>query len=264
MKIPRKDVIRLIIPPPACVVQFPVLARYVLDDAETQSGNPDAINSIRYYMSLYGYNPAKVILSVVASEPNQAGYNCYDVYGDYARIIILDSIFSAIEGGYIGTPSGPNKNQKLFCNGSDSSMYKMPMGHTAPAIADLHAYPCVSDPSTGLCYNNSNDALAAVQSEAAITYGDVALFFSLVNPSAVFMIGETHSNTNDGNNEECVNHAPLHAARENVEGYNQSSVAGHSVIFRPWINLADSSSCFPPKNQNVNQGNQGPYTPSQQ
>ncbi len=241
---------------------FPVQARFVVDNsAPPQTGNPDALNSLRYYMGLYGYDIGRVVWSVGEGKPTVAGFNCLSVYQDYARLMGLDSIFSAIEGGYIGTPSGFTATDGLYCGGTKISMFQMPVSHTAPDIADLHTYPCVPNPVAGLCY--SDDQHASVQGEAATVYGDVAHFLSVVDPSAVFMVGETHSNSNNGQNETCEFHAPLDAAQLNVAGYNQSALASHSVIFLPWINLPDSASCFSPSNQNVNLNNLGPYTPSQ-
>ena len=249
------------------MVQFPVLARFVVDNAQTQTGNPDAVASIRNYMSLYHYDTGRVAWSATATEPNTANYDCISVYGSNqsARVINLDSIFSAIEGGFIGQPHNDSGSQGLFCGGDDSTMFQMPVPHSAPDIADLHAYPCIKNPSTGYCYSDDPDA--NVEGEAKIVYGDVLAFLNTVNPSAVFMVGETHSNSNNGQNETCEGHAPLDAASLNVAGYNASLVAGHSVIFRPWINIPDpsdgSTACFDPANQNVNQNNQGPYLPKQ-
>ena len=248
------------------MVQFPVLARFVVDNAQTQTGNPDAVDSIRYYMNLYHYDTARVAWSAFATEPTVAGADCVSVYGSNqsARIINMDSIFSAIEGGFIGQPHGYSGSQGLICGGDSSTMFKMPVPHGAPDIADLHAYPCIKNTATGYCY--SDDAHASVQGEAKTVYGDVLAFLNTVNPSAVFLVGETHSNSNNGQNETCEGHAPLDAAALNVAGYNSSLVAGHSVIFRPWINLpdvGDGAACFDPANQNVNQNNLGPYLPHQ-
>jgi hypothetical protein len=248
-------------------VQFPVLARLIVDNAQTQTGNPDAVNSIRYYMGLYGYDSGRVIWSGSEDKSSVAGYNCLSVYQDYARLIHLDSIFSAIEGGLIGTPYSPSPTDGLerlgsAKNGTTPFMFQMPVSHAAPDVVDLHAYPCVPNPTLGLCY--SDDADASVQGEATIVYSDVSHFLTLVNPAALFTIGETHSHSNNGQNETCEFHAPLDAATLNVAGYNASALAGHSVLFRPWINLSDVNACFSPSNQYVNQNNQGPYTPSVQ
>lgn len=246
------------------MTDFPVQARFIVDNSQTSSGNPDEVDSIRYYMGQDGYDIGRVTWSAAGSNSNVAGFNCTSVYGDYARTMGLDSILSAIEGGYIGSPANPSPTSEgLWCGGTLGQMFQMPVSHTAPNVADLHAYPCVADAGTPYCY--STEPAANVQGEAQTDFNDVQFFIQYVDPGVTFVLGETHSNSNDGYSETCEIHAPLTAASSNVAGFNASSFAGYTTaVFRPWINLPDAGACFTPSNQNGNQNNLGPYTPSQE
>lgn len=249
---------------------FTETARYVLDDAETQTGNPDSVNVLRGLMTANTYDPGRVVWSGAASNVTVAGTNCTSVYTDYARISVLDEIASAIGAGWIGNAYGGVPTNGLLCGGSVNGpggafMFQMPGGHSQPDIWDLHAYPCVK-PASGGCY--TNESQAQVRSEATMTFNDVPHFFTLVNtPAAYFMVGETHSNTNNGSGASCEG-APTDSAWETVAGYNAAAnIAGKfSVTFRPWFNFMGATSTCDnyPANQEVNAGNAGPYTPTQE
>ena len=255
-------------------VDFPVEARFVVDNADTQTGNGDVVDSVRYYMNLYGYDTGRVAWSTGAGEATSPTANCVDAYSDYARLLWTDSMASAIGGGYIGIPQGLTNPQGLGCGGSvipPAPNFQMPVSHTQPDIVDLHEYACMHDPthdSGRWCY--SNDAQASVQTDATTLFGDVPHYLALIGtPSALFMVGETHSNAIDSTGVSCEIEAPFQAAFENVAAYNQSSVAGQSVVFRPWYDLvapncasfSTSAFVYP---QQVNANNAGPYKPSQQ
>ena len=105
-----------------------------------------------------------------------------------------------------------------------------------------------------------------IQQVAQLDYSDLNHFVGVVNPSAIVVIGETHNGTQYHGT---VNGAPCaiypdNAATSNVAGYNSSQLAGHTVIFRPWMELEDpSGECYPyPTYQNVNLNWGGPYTPT--
>jgi hypothetical protein len=74
-------------------------------------------------------------------------------------------------------------------------MFQMPVGHAQPDIVDVHDYPSVQCPAGVNCALESN---AQVSSEAQIDFTDIVHFMALVdNSSALFMVGETWSNTNN-------------------------------------------------------------------
>jgi hypothetical protein len=268
--------------PTLCTVH----ARHVLDNAHTQTGNPDVVNSLHYYMSYWGFDPARVNCDSPWSRVTQAGFNCLDVYTDYARAIQMDAIASTIGAGYIGIPYGYDTTKAytgLYCGGSIGpspgqdhvSMFQMPTWHAQPDIVDVHDYPCVA--ATHGCY--STDSQAQVSSEASIDFTDIVHFMALVNnSSALFVVGETYSNTNSTGTQgnpsglSCEFGSPLDSAYQTVSGYNSSSMAGHSVVFRPWSYTPEATAtCYNwnptngvyPANQEVNVNNQGPYTPTQ-
>jgi hypothetical protein len=80
------------------------------------------------------------------------------------------------------------------------------------------------------------------------------------------MLGETHSNSDNGTTGALCEDGTLNAPAETVAGFNQSGLAGRSVVFRPWMQLQHpSGDCYKyPGNQRVNFQGSGPYTPTQQ
>ena len=239
---------------------FPVHARFLVDNAHTNTGNPDSVNSLRYYMGTANrFDPGRVTTSTFTISANTANWNCTNVYNDYARLTPLNEFASAIGGGVIGLPSGYDASTGLVCGGSTSGMYQMPVSHTQPNIVDIHSYACVIDPANGQCRLDDVQA----QNEARINFSDVVHYLALRNvTSSLIMLGETWSNSNAGNGRNCEG-GVLGAAKDTVVGYNASSLAGHSVIFRPWHNVR--ASCYSyPDNFNVNLGGAGPYTPTHQ
>jgi hypothetical protein len=246
------------------VTSFPVMARLIYDNAHTQTGNRDSLGEIRSYMSSNGYDPLRVTVSASDSRVDQANFNCTDVYAGYARLILLDSVASAIGGGVIGYPPGSTASHLLTCGGGPPDlMFQMPFGHTLPNIWDFHTYPCVVNPSSGGCYTDSQ---ANVQGEAQTVFSDFTNFLARLGPLSSVFIGETWTNSNDGTGRTCdggVQSPPPSWASQTVAGFNApGTIAGQNVAFAPFINLG--LGCFSPDNQQINANNQGPYTPAKQ
>ncbi len=120
----------------------------------------------------------------------------------------------------------------------------------------------------------SYDAGAQVQSEAIIDFNDIVNYIARIGASTV-VLGETHSNTQATSDTQdaqgtaatqTCEGGTLNAAAETVLGYNQSTLAGHNVVFRPWMQLQlPTGNCFSyQSNQQVNFQSVGPYTPTQQ
>ena len=94
----------------------------------------------------------------------------------------------------------------------------------------------------------------------------------VVNPSALVMIGETHvgppvmvTTTLGTKSIQCLEALfPGTVAASTVPGFNDSQLAGYSVVFRPWMELEDPQGvCYPyPTYQNVNLNWGGPYAPT--
>lgn len=199
------------------------------------------------------------------------------------------------EGGWIGSPSGANVSPypsypNLTCGGTNPQspltgayyMYQSPVSHPAPTIVDFHVYPQIMD---------VNMTGSQAQNEAKIDFDDLTRFLSIVNPSGLVMIGETHNwgdaavvaaNTGPRDNlpvycgsyyitnpdmTHTVYTYPPSAPSATVAGFNTSSLAGYSygVVFRPWMELEDSSGlCYPYQTyQQVNYQGGGPFTPTQ-
>jgi hypothetical protein len=237
-------------------------ARYMYDNAHLETGNPDVLGALRSLMGVQ--HAGKVTYSAAAINSRLAGFNCTNVYTDYARLNILDAIASAIGGGLIGVPSSadPQPTYGLPCGGTIDGMFQMPQGHTQPSIVDLHAYPRI-DNGDG-CYRT--EPQAQVESEANILFSDVAHFMDMIGtPTATFIVGETFTNSNDGTAQSCDLHGPLSSALSTRRGYNASDLAvrSQSVVFRPFFSLPNGCNTYP-DNQRVNYNNEGPFTPTQQ
>jgi len=252
------------------LMNFPVLARYIVDNAQTDSGQPNVRDALRYYMSLHGFDPGRVTWSAPWAGSTLAGVNCTNVYTDYARLMGADQIAAAIGGGWIGFPNNPLFQGNLVCdNGAGTypfDMFQMPTYGTQPNILDVHLRPCVGT-SPSSC--RLDDAGAAVQAEAKIDFSDIVHYTALFPSTSTVVLGETHSNTQDAQGAQAAatcEGGPLNAPAETVAGYNQSTLAGRSVVFRPWMQLqSPSGNCFTyPSNQRVNFQGGGPYTPTQQ
>jgi hypothetical protein len=257
------------------LTDFTVQGRVIVDN---QSGTYfDVLGGLRALMTSHSFDPARVTSSAAASRPMTAGNNCLSVYQDYARQMSAGAVASAIAGGWIGTPQNATTADGMWCGGTNDPannppwMLQMPLGHSLPSIVDLHMYPTV-EPSGGVPY--VDESAAQVQSEAAIAFGDIPhLLAAIGTPSALFVVGETHSNTTTTVSDNhcpttsphsCECH-PTDAAFQTVSGFSSSSLAGYSVVFRPWSNL--SASCYSasnPNNQQVNPNNNGPYKPTRE
>jgi hypothetical protein len=142
-------------------------------------------------------------------------------------------------------------------------MFQMPTYGTQPNILDVHLRPCVGQASGTHCL--LDDAVAAVQSEAKIDFDDIVNYIARFPSTATVILGETHSNTDNSPNGLCEG-GTLNAPAQTVAGFNQSTLIGRSVVFRPWMQLQKpSGDCFKyPGNQRVNYQGGGPYTPTQQ
>lgn len=251
------------------VMDFPALARFIVDNAQGDSGQPNVGDALRYYMGLRGFDAGRVTWSTPWSNSTLAGVNCTSVYGGYARTLPADQIASAIGGGLIGVPNSRvvgDGTGWLSCDSGQGiypfDMFPMPTYGTQPDLLDVHLRPCVAGPSTHCV---PNDAAAAVQSEARIDFDDIVNYIARFPSTATVMLGETHSNTDNGTGAVCED-GTLNAPAETVAGFNQSALAGTSVVFRSWMQLQHpSGDCFKyPGNQRVNFQGNGPYTPTQQ
>ncbi|MBI1898202.1 MAG: hypothetical protein HYS04_16965 [Acidobacteria bacterium] len=248
---------------------FPALARFIVDNAQGDSGQANVRDALRYYMSLHGFDPGRVTWAAPWANSTLAGVNCTSVYAGYARTMGADQIAAAIGGGRIGIPNSRiigDETGFLSCDNGQGTypfdMFPMPSYGTQPNILDVHLRPCVADSNTHCV---PNDAAAAVQSEARIDFDDIVNYIARFPSTATVMLGETHSNTDNGAGALCEG-GTLNAPAETVAGFNQSALAGGSVVFRPWMQLqSPSGDCFKyPGNQRVNFQGSGPYTPTQQ
>jgi hypothetical protein len=255
------------------IMDFPALARFIVDNAQGDSGQSNVRDALRYYMGLHGFDTGRVTWSAGWSNSTLAwspsnDANCTSVYAGYARTMVADQIAAAIGGGLIGRPRDPSPpvgpgTGYLTCNGNTDIMFQMPTYGTQPNILDVHLRPCVAQADGPHCV--LNDAAAAVQSEARIDFDDIVNYIARFPLTATVMLGETHSNTDNGAGALCEG-GTLNAPAQTVAGFNQSALAGRSVVFRPWMQLQNpSGDCFKyPGNQRVNFQGSGPYSPTQQ
>ncbi|MCW5982619.1 MAG: hypothetical protein KIT09_31315 [Bryobacteraceae bacterium] len=260
---------------------FPVFARFIVDNAQSDSGDPNVRDKLRYYMEhrkdgtvrQRKFETARVTWAAPWPGSTKAGYDCVNVYWDLARNMGQDQIASAIGGGWIGTPAGldPERGPDTgwqYCGGTTDGMWQMPYYGTQPKIVDLHIRPAVAGAPLGS---------EMVESEATIDFNAIRhyLFFPFVLPSSIVVMGETWSNTSssipcEGNDHSIpldgVPDGPINAASDTVAGYNESVLknAGRDIVFRPWMQLqAPSGNCFTyPTNQRVNYEWGGPYAPN--
>jgi hypothetical protein len=195
--------------------------------------------------------------------------NCVNVYQDYARQTPLGAVVSAIRGGLVGLPIDyvETGTGGLPCGGvKTETMFSSPLYNPElPNIVDSHMYPRVE--GAGL-YD------VHVRQIAELDYKNLHHLLEIMSlQSAEVMIGETHRGTfYDAivNGEHCTG-SPATAPVDNVAGFNaaRTLLAGYNVVFRPWMQLQDSSGqCFPyspagpSSKQNVNYNGNGPYTPT--
>jgi hypothetical protein len=262
------------------LVDFTAELRFIYDNAQVSTYNGaysgcstnyvDMVCVLGTLMSNHHFDPGRVTWSapyIDASVATNDQYgNCLDIYQDYARQFNLGGIASAFGGGYIGHPDDATAVNNLWCGGSGTTtMLKVPLAHSQPNIVDVHLYPHVEGAGPGD---------TQVQQVAALDFSDLTHFLGLIYPSGptpMVMIGETHVGTllpngtaKDGS--PCpANNYPQYAAASAVAGFNQSQLAGYSIVFRPWMELQDDQgTCYPyPAYQNVNFGGGGPYAPTQ-
>ena len=152
-------------------------------------------------------------------------------------------------------------------------MQKSPIYNTQPTIVDSHMYPHIVYPD-----DEAGKAAARidthVQQVAKLDYGDLQHFLAVWYwnlPSPEVIIGETHQGTASTDIADGCYVYPTTAATDNVAGFNQSPLAGSSVVFRPWMELQNPTGlCYPynpcgqSSSQNVNYNGNGPYTPTRQ
>ncbi len=250
------------------LVQFTAQLRLFYDNAHPTSAGlavgqtVDIVSRLRTLMSTFTFDPNRVTWSGFVSDATDATTNCTNVYTDYSRLFSLDSIASAIGGGYVGINPDATTQNLLYCGGNEvqNFMLPSPISNTQPAIVDVHAYPHVLGAGT---------SDTQVQQVATVDFGDLPHFLQLVNlQSALVVIGETHRGTpyqGYQGTSPCAT-APNSAATSTVAGFNASALAGYSVVFRPWMEIEDPTGvCYPyPNYQNVNFNGTGPYTPTKQ
>jgi hypothetical protein len=73
---------------------FPVLSRFIYDNAQVTSGEPRVLDALRYYMSVNNFDPSRVAFAAPWPASSKAGANCLNVYQDYARLMGQDQIAS--------------------------------------------------------------------------------------------------------------------------------------------------------------------------
>ena len=230
------------------MLDFTVQLRYFVDNAHADTGYVSGNTFADTYMALqsalkahnrnsYRVNSSTQTIHASSTSETQT-YNCYDVYGDYARFMLLDQVEQAIFGGVIGVPSGATIGpiDQLVCGGTTSGMFPAPVSHILPDIIDIHAYPCL----------DAGTPCTSVSSEATVDFNDVARVRSAAQQQgARLIVGETHSVTVNG----VVNceGAPVTAPADTVTGYNASTAAGLPVIFEPWFYMFSSCYGYPIK-----------------
>jgi hypothetical protein len=248
------------------MVDFTDELRFLYDNSSPESAGQaagtsvDVVSHLRSLMSAHGFDSGRVVYSGFVSDSTSATWNCTNIYTDYSRQFSLDSIASAYGGGWIGRNGDAVPNQGLWCGGTDmGSMYQVPFYEGQPDMLDSHMYPSVVGTGTGD---------TQIEQVAALDFSDLAHLVALLNfQSDVIMIGETHNGSQyDGTMYDGTSCAlnPNSAAESTVQGFNQSQLAGQTIVFRPWMELADpSGECYPyPDYQNVNYDWGGPYTPN--
>ena len=157
---------------------FPVLARFIVDNAHADSGQSNVRDALRYYMGLNRggivFGSDRVTWSSAWSNTFVPGNqetgvaNYLSVYAGFARTMGADQIASAIGqgGAWIGVPTGfvYDPSVGLVCGGITDGMVGMSSyASTQPSIVDIHIRPCVATVS-GFCA--LDDASAHVQNEA--------------------------------------------------------------------------------------------------
>jgi len=256
---------------------FTAEERYIYDNSMPLSaGLPagstvDVLSNLRSLMSTNNFDSGRVSYAAFWQDATVATENCENFYTDYARNIGLDTIAQGISGSLIGIGQNATATDLLWCGGTATAGYMLstPMYSTPPDIVDAHIYPALSFAGS-----------QSVQPVAALDYGDVVHFLTLAGQqSAAIVIGETYPGTiypgewgTPPNQQYCWLNVPSTAPTSNVAGFNQSSLAAYTVVFRPFMSLKDpTGECFaygsmgpgqPGNYQGVNYNGNGPYTPT--
>jgi hypothetical protein len=248
---------------------FTVYGRFITDVKHGDTGNPDLIDSLRYYMSLRGFDANRVTLSVMEGRTSTAGADCNSAYGDKARVMDVSEVYAAMGGALFGAPSGADLSNGLWCGGYfTGGEPSIPRVHAMPTVLDLHAYPCLgSVGATGACV--ASQSTATLQQEAKLTFNAVRGFIDSYAPggwryyepniyNSLFLLGETHSvkyateaeaNAAAGRGEKSCEGWPITAPWGTVRGYNDSTLKGRSLpdgsagtVLRPWND--PKSACY--------------------
>ncbi len=216
------------------LMDFTVEARLIYDPTHSV----DVLSSLRYYLSVHGFDWTRATFSVPMSRPNYAGFHCGSVYGDSALLMNESEMTAAMGGAAFGLPSSFTWTNNLPCGGTVGSMITLPISYTQPSVIDIHDHICVEGNGSG-SGSGCNAAIDAT-STAQTFYNDVWSFLVYRNLTADQVVfGETNSDQN------CDGLTQAMAA-ENAAGYQSSTLwANHaaSTALRPWNNEA-AASCY--------------------
>jgi len=199
----------------------------------------------------WGWGPFSNLVSAVVGSARSAGISLREfetmqerhadppLQGDSAMLLDASALTGAIGGsasggnGVFGKPSGYTSQNLLWCGGSTTGMEQLPVWYYQPEVLDVHAYPCIMDPSNTFC--TGTDAT----STAEIFYSDVYSFLgahSMLGAMATF--GESSvidycSITGQANPSWAIN-GYLQSTLRNVNPF-----AGN-VVFQPFNNIQNS------------------------
>jgi len=236
------------------LVNFPAFYRYIYDTYPGHATPPqtttDVLVQLRQLMTNNYFEPGRVTWSAPYNNSQQdPTSNCTNAYTDWARNTTLDALAAGIGGGYLGLAPGVDLGvgDGLPCGGNFSGPYQAPYYHTQPSIVDAHIYPQLQGYGPDQNQATPDQSQAVIQQVANLNYTDLTHLFAIVPglQSAQVIIGETFSGTMyQGNYQVCLR-APTSAPAGNVLGFNQSALASYPVVFRPWMNLEDTSdACY--------------------
>lgn len=210
------------------------------------------LECFRRVMTINGFSEDGVTISVPESRTTGVeGTDCLSVYGDQARVIGLSGLNAAVAGGgRIGRASPEFVPTGLECHvGGLDGRETLPYGaQPTPGAIALHSYVCVAKDA----FDHNCDLTksgAAIADEFKKLSNAIALFRTNRWPNAKVFIGETLNNDSlnvpgSRGQVQCLN-IPLSAPVDMVTGFNQSSLAGQQVVFRPFAILQPDRTCVP-------------------
>ena len=233
--------------------QFTVEARLIYDNI---SGF-NVLEYIRGALQNWGYSGSIATFSTVLVAPsadtglnNQYGVDCLSVYNDSAMLFKESELTNAYGGGLgvFGQPLGQSYTNSLPCSPSQDGTWGMPslppgITYSQPSVVDVHAYPCIVYPNTGICdladFPNPTNTIETLYSDVWSFLGNYTL------TGAVASFGE--SSIIDFSSSCSIGGLPPSdtGAQWNVNGYKASSlIRNHaaSTFFMPFDN--QTSSCF--------------------